>query len=191
MYRLKLRVFPQNSKVPGVSRVEWSGEFPKHHYDYGREIVCSTFEELHERVILFIARFGFTEDELAERMDDLKCKQCNSDYPEYAISFYEITPDVDEMVEGFWSHSSSYCLGEMFPRHISEILEIFETCEKKNDRNADECYEYMDNYRVAVKGIEEAEKCYQKTAEKGCCGFYDKEHVIDGTTYLIGFNYGH
>lgn len=49
----------------------------------------------------------------------------------------------------------------------------------------------VDNERWARKRNSPDRRRYKKAKKSGCCGFYDAEIVIDGQTYLIGFNYGH
>lgn len=54
-------------------------------------------------------------------------------------------------------------------------------------------YENTDNLRMARKSNEQEVAEYREAAEKGCCGLYDEELVVEGTgeTILFGFNYGH
>lgn len=49
----------------------------------------------------------------------------------------------------------------------------------------------VDNERWARKRNSPDRRRYAKARKSGCCGFYDAEIIIDGETYLIGFNYGH
>lgn len=59
-------------------------------------------------------------------------------------------------------------------------------------RNNTTDYECVDNERYAIKGNAEQEADYELHRSNGCCGFCDVElEVIDGSTLLYGFNYGH
>ncbi len=49
----------------------------------------------------------------------------------------------------------------------------------------------IDNIRFAAKDNAVEVAAYESARNHGCCGFYDAETVLDGKTYLIGFNYGH
>lgn len=55
----------------------------------------------------------------------------------------------------------------------------------------DDDYRYCDNYRWYEEGNKSQKLKYDMLIRKGCCGFYDEWHSINGKKYMIGFNYGH
>lgn len=60
---------------------------------------------------------------------------------------------------------------------------------KQKLNNIAKQYDCVDNKRIVKDG--ECKQEYYQQQIKGCCGYFDKEIVIDGIVYLIGFNYGH
>ena len=53
-------------------------------------------------------------------------------------------------------------------------------------------YEYAYNIRVYEQDDKEGIALYLEQKNDGCCGFVDdREVVVNGKTYVFGFNYGH
>lgn len=50
----------------------------------------------------------------------------------------------------------------------------------------DEC---VDNYRFAYLSGDMLE--YNNAQDRGCCGFFDCEVIVNGMAAMIGCNYGH
>ena len=60
----------------------------------------------------------------------------------------------------------------------------------QNDPNGT-VFDFVDNYRYAIKGDAAQEAAYDDVRCQGCCGFHDTEIVVGSITLLYGFNYGH
>lgn len=51
---------------------------------------------------------------------------------------------------------------------------------------------YMDNIRIGYMDDDHSRTEYDWIHRRGCCGFFDSEHVlIGGRVGFIGCNYGH
>ena len=50
--------------------------------------------------------------------------------------------------------------------------------------------ENCDNYRVVLVGNKDAEALYDDAVNNGCCGSEDREVMVNGKLYRIGFNFG-
>ncbi len=48
-----------------------------------------------------------------------------------------------------------------------------------------------DNPRVARVGNLRELRTYVKAMRRGCCGYYDRKHLIGTEWFWLGFNYGH
>lgn len=51
--------------------------------------------------------------------------------------------------------------------------------------------EYVDNYRFAFKDEHWSMSAYNKACNKGCCGSFDEEIMVNGRLAIIGCNFGH
>lgn len=49
----------------------------------------------------------------------------------------------------------------------------------------------IDNYRFAFKDDAAAMARYEDRKSEGCCGFADRDVIVDGREALVGCNYGH
>lgn len=56
---------------------------------------------------------------------------------------------------------------------------------------AENNFECADNFRYYKQGNKLQEYFYNNSLKNGCCGFYDKNIVLNNINYKIGFNYGH
>lgn len=52
-------------------------------------------------------------------------------------------------------------------------------------------FECVDNCRIARKSDPKEMADYEEARSGGCCGFFDREILVNGEVYLIGCNYGH
>lgn len=76
-------------------------------------------------------------------------------------------------------------MAERTPEEKKAIVAWFE------DRTSDECFDNVDNERIALVGDEEEEAKYARQLDEGCCGFFDSEIEVNGRRFKVGFNYGH
>ncbi len=82
---------------------------------------------------------------------------------------------------------------------LEQIKEIEDLAYNKKEKNKifkiinkiAKDYEYADNFRYCQIGNPLQEYFYKKAFDGGCCGFYDRNFVINEVEYKIGFNYGH
>jgi hypothetical protein len=77
---------------------------------------------------------------------------------------------------------------ETFDKIFNTVPETLEDLEYQIARYD---LEYVDNYRVAIKGDKESENAYKESIKRGCCGRFDTTTKIKGVEYRIGCNYGH
>jgi hypothetical protein len=52
-------------------------------------------------------------------------------------------------------------------------------------------YECADSLRAAWVGDAATEAWYADIRDGGCCGFVDREVLVEGVPFLVGFNHGH
>lgn len=57
-----------------------------------------------------------------------------------------------------------------------------------DDTVEDDC---IDNYRFAFKDDKVALDRYEDQKNDGCCGFFDRDVMVDGRPAMVGCNYGH
>jgi hypothetical protein len=82
-----------------------------------------------------------------------------------------------------YTDTSEYSLVFIFPEDVEEIQAFID-----NEIKDLEC---VDNIRVALSSNPESVLLYEEARGNGCCGYMDKELVINNKTYLVGCNYGH
>ena len=57
-----------------------------------------------------------------------------------------------------------------------------------------ERYDYVDNFRFAIKGDRYTQAKYEEAKRHGCCGAIDYQMVpflVNGNQWYFGFNHGH
>lgn len=84
-------------------------------------------------------------------------------------------------------------LGRSYKHWPADLVQAvegwFTTVEDDDDHPInDPC---VDNWRYARADNADEVAAFEDAERDGCCGFFNTEIECDGTTIMLGFNYGH